>query len=53
MHPGLAKSSENRSNLVAHFRGYRASLDPDVIIRYSSPLFAEGLGQAMAFQRSG
>jgi len=36
MLPVPAKSSKNRSNLVAHFRVYRASLDPDLIIRYSS-----------------
>ena len=34
MLPVSAKSSENRSNLVAHFRVCRASLDPDLIIRY-------------------
>jgi ribulose-5-phosphate 4-epimerase/fuculose-1-phosphate aldolase len=53
MLPVPAKSSENRSNLVAHFRVYRASLDPDLIIRCLSTLFGEGLGQVMAFQRSG
>ena len=45
MLPVPAKSSENSSNLVAHFRVYRASLDRALIIRYPSPVSAKAWAQ--------